>query len=180
MLESWLSEGDTVLIDVREDFERASESIPGTTHGPLAKLDPDQLRSAHADKRVVFHCRTGVRSKTAAERFAQADSPAFHLAGGIDAWKASGRPCERSSSGPKLDVMRQVQITAGSLVALGVALGAFVSPWLLILPAFIGCGLVFAGTTGWCGMAKALAKMPWNRIKSPTGDRRSSEPRVAG
>ena len=28
----------------------------------------------------------------------------------------------------------------------------------------LGAGLVFAGSTGWCGMAKLLALMPWNRV----------------
>ena len=27
----------------------------------------------------------------------------------------------------------------------------------------IGVMLVFAGTTGWCGMGMLLARMPWNR-----------------
>ncbi len=31
------------------------------------------------------------------------------------------------------------------------------------VPAFVGAGLTFAGITGWCGMAKLLALMPWNR-----------------
>jgi hypothetical protein len=56
-----------------------------------------------------------------------------------------------------------VQITAGSLVVLGVVLGLMVQPAFLGLSAFVGAGLVFAGTTGWCGMAKLLAMMPWNR-----------------
>jgi hypothetical protein len=38
-----------------------------------------------------------------------------------------------------------------------------VQPAFLGLSAFVGAGLVFAGTTGWCGMAKLLAMMPWNR-----------------
>jgi hypothetical protein len=63
--------------------------------------------------------------------------------------------------------MRQVQITAGSLVALGTALGWFVSPWFLILSGFVGCGLMFAGLSGWCGMAMMLGRMPWNRVKAP-------------
>ena len=29
--------------------------------------------------------------------------------------------------------------------------------------AFVGAGLTFAGVSGWCGMAKLLAFMPWNR-----------------
>ena len=31
------------------------------------------------------------------------------------------------------------------------------------LSAFAGAGLTFAGVSGWCGMAKRLAAMPWNR-----------------
>jgi hypothetical protein len=59
--------------------------------------------------------------------------------------------------------MRQVQIAAGSLVLLGLALAAFVSPAWAALSAFIGAGLLFAGISGWCGMARLLALMPWNR-----------------
>lgn len=64
--------------------------------------------------------------------------------------------------------MRQVQLVAGSLVALGIALGVFLNPWFLVLPAFVGCGLMFAGATGWCGMAMLLGAMPWNK-SSVTG-----------
>ena len=51
-----------------------------------------------------------------------------------------------------------------SLVLLGAALGALVSPWFYLLSAFVGAGLVFAGLTGFCGMARLLACMPWNRL----------------
>jgi glyoxylase-like metal-dependent hydrolase (beta-lactamase superfamily II) len=37
--------------------------------------------------------------------------------------------------------MRQVQIVAGSLVLLGTLLGAFVSPWFLILSGLVGAEL---------------------------------------
>jgi hypothetical protein len=65
--------------------------------------------------------------------------------------------------------MRQVQITAGSLVLLGVALGALVSPWLYAVAAFVGAGLVFAGVTGTCGMARLLRLMPSNRALAAPG-----------
>lgn len=63
-----------------------------------------------------------------------------------------------------MPVMRQVQIAAGSLVVLGLALGWWVWPGFLGLSAFVGCGLIFAGATGWCGMARLLGAMPWNRV----------------
>jgi hypothetical protein len=56
-----------------------------------------------------------------------------------------------------------VQIAAGSLVLLGVVLGQVIAPGFYALSAFVGAGLTFAGITGWCGMAKLLALMPWNR-----------------
>ena len=62
-----------------------------------------------------------------------------------------------------IELMRQVQIVAGSLVLLGVALGISVAPAFLALSAFVGAGLAFAGISGWCGMARLLAIMPWNR-----------------
>jgi hypothetical protein len=54
-------------------------------------------------------------------------------------------------------------IAAGSLVLLGVLLGQFIASGFYVVPAFVGAGLTFAGITGWCGMAKFLAFMPWNR-----------------
>ena len=82
--------------------------------------------------------------------------------GGIEAWKKAGLPIARDRSQP-IEIQRQVMIAAGSLVLLGVLLGRFVAPELYALPALVGAGLTFAGITGWCGMAKLLALMPWNR-----------------
>jgi rhodanese-related sulfurtransferase len=163
LLEQWLEHGDTVIIDVREDFEHATERIAGAHHFALSRFDPQAVRESHGAHRVVFHCRTGRRSAEAAARYRADDDHVFHLAGGIEGWKASGRKTERSASAPRIDVMRQVQMTAGGLVLAGVLLGAFVSPWFLILSGFVGTGLMFAGASGWCGMALLLSRMPWNR-----------------
>jgi hypothetical protein len=48
-------------------------------------------------------------------------------------------------------------------VLTGLVLAALISPWFIALSAFVGSGLVFAGVSGWCGMAKVLGAMPWNR-----------------
>lgn len=170
-LRSWLESGQAVLVDVREPFEHASERIGGARHVPLARIEPDAIRAEHIaehmGERLVFLCRSGARSGKALERcegaLREAGIEVFHLRGGIEAWKAAGQAVEHDAHAPKLDIMRQVQIVAGSLVALGVVLGAAVSPWLLVVPAFVGCGLVFAGVSGWCGMARLLSAMPWNR-----------------
>ena len=69
---------------------------------------------------------------------------------------------EEDKSQP-LPLMRQVQIAAGVLILLGVALGYTVNSGFFLLSAFVGAGLAFAGITGFCGMARLLALMPWNR-----------------
>jgi hypothetical protein len=48
-------------------------------------------------------------------------------------------------------------------VLLGVVLGLSVHPAFFGLSAFVGAGLTFAGVSGFCGMARLLAIMPWNR-----------------
>src|SRR5690606_8331281 len=112
---------------------------------------------------VIFHCRSGQRTAMSAQALAGCVScQAYVLEGGLDGWKRAGLPVLRDTSQP-LELQRQVQIAAGSLVVLGTALGARGSPWFLLLPGFVGSGLVFAGVSGFCGMARLLKRMPWNR-----------------
>ena len=61
-------------------------------------------------------------------------------------------------------MQRQVQIGAGSLVLIGALLGLTVSPWFFAVPLFVGAGLMFAGITGFCGMALLLQRAPWNQV----------------
>lgn len=168
LLESWLNNKEAVLVDVREDYEHAQEKIDGAVNRPLSKLDPSALRAEFGDKRVVFHCRSGKRSHDAATRFAHPDETVFHLAGGIEQWKSSGHGVERAPGAPKLPLMRQVLLVAGSMVTLGVVLGVVLNPWFLLIAGFFGVGLTFAGATGWCGLAMLLGKMPWNRVSTPS------------
>jgi rhodanese-related sulfurtransferase len=88
------------------------------------------------------------------------------LEGGLEAWKKAGLPTLVDVNRP-IEVMRQVQIAAGSLVLLGVLLAATTSSWFLLLAGLVGAGLVFAGLSGWCGMALLLARAPWNRQGLP-------------
>lgn len=149
------------LVDIREADEVARERIGLAKSVPLSRLgDALPLTGDHA---VIFHCKAGNRTAADASRLAATTTcDAYVLEGGIEAWKAAGLPVIKDKGQP-IEIMRQVQITAGSLVLLGVILGTWVHPGFYCLSAFIGAGLTFAGTTGWCGMAKVLALMPWNR-----------------
>jgi rhodanese-related sulfurtransferase len=82
--------------------------------------------------------------------------------GGTEAWAAQGLPLEGTES-QAIGLERQVRIAAGSLVLLGCLLGWQVHAGFYGLAAFVGAGLVFAGVTGFCGMALLLARLPWNR-----------------
>lgn len=62
-----------------------------------------------------------------------------------------------------LPVMRQVQLVAGTLALAGLVGGALLAPALHLLSGLVGVGLIVAGLTGRCPMARLLAAMPWNR-----------------
>ncbi len=157
-----LHEGAT-LVDVREPDEHARERIPGAHSLPLSQLREVELNVAQGQP-VLFHCRSGARTAGNAARLAEkaGEWEAFIVEGGLDAWKKAGLPVAMDRRQP-LELMRQVQIAAGSMVVLGVILGMAVSPLFYALSGFVGAGLVFAGATGTCGLASLLRMMPWNR-----------------
>lgn len=158
-----LMESDAaILIDIRESDEHAREHVLGARLAPLSSIDAHDFDRDH-DKIAIFHCKSGMRTQAnAAALLARGFSKAFFLDGGLEAWKRQGYPVHANRKAP-LEIMRQVQICAGSLVVLGVVLGALVHPAFYGLSAFVGAGLTFAGVSGWCGMATLLKAMPWNR-----------------
>lgn len=152
-----------VLVDIRELDEHAREHIPGARHHALSRLGNSTV-AREGDDILVFHCRSGARTRSNAARLAavSGECEAYVLDGGIDAWRKAGLPVTLNRRQP-IDIMRQMQITAGGLALLGVALGVWISPDFYALPAFIGAGLMFAGVTGYCPMVRLLTRMPWNR-----------------
>jgi rhodanese-related sulfurtransferase len=152
-----------LLIDVREADEHAREHIPGAQHQALTRINVEKPVS-DGDDVLIFHCRSGARTQANAGMLAGAAKgcEAYILEGGLEAWKKAGLPVALDRNQP-IDIMRQVQIAAGSLVLVGVLLGLLVAPSFYALSGFVGAGLLFAGVSGFCGMAKLLALMPWNR-----------------
>ncbi|CAN7598193.1 rhodanese family protein [Phenylobacterium sp. LjRoot164] len=157
-----LAEGRAVLFDVRDPDEFARRHVKGARLRPLASLDDGPL-DVPPGAVPIFTCRSGMRTAANCTRLAAAaGGGALVLAGGVDGWAAAGLPLVEDRKAP-LELMRQVQIAAGSLVLLGVALGLLVHPGFFGLAAFVGAGLTFAGASGFCGMARLLALAPWNR-----------------
>lgn len=161
-LQRRLQADSAVLIDIREPAEYAREHIQGARLVPLSAIDSHDFDTQHG-KAAVFTCRSGNRTAMNAGRLlAKGFREAYVLDGGLDGWKRAGLPVHFNADAP-LDLQRQVQIAAGGMALTGAVLAWLVSPWFILLSGFVGAGLMMAGVTGFCGMARMLAVMPWNR-----------------
>jgi rhodanese-related sulfurtransferase len=161
-LSQWRQQPTVLLWDVREPAEYAREHIPGATLMPLSRFESSQL-TQYQDNRIILYCQSGNRSTQALQKLRTAGfQDVFQLPGGLPTWKQAGYDTKENKKAP-ISLMRQVQIVAGFLVLTGTLLGAFVSPWFLILSGFVGGGLMMAGMTNTCLMARLLAKLPYNQ-----------------
>ena len=151
-----------VLVDIREPDEFARAHVTGALSRPLSTFEQAHLKIAPATD-VIFTCRMGGRTAAYAARLAATIiGEAYVLEGGYDAWAAAGLPVTNNRKAP-IEIIRQVQLIAGSLVLVGVLLGLGVHPAFFALSAMVGAGLTIAGATGFCGMARLLGRAPWNR-----------------
>lgn len=164
-----LSDGaEAEILDVRTPGEFSTAHVPGARLIPLDELDCAAFlnQRGSADKPVYVLCQSGGRARKAIEKFQRAGFENCVLVeGGTQAWIDAGLPVNRGES-KVLPLMRQVQITVGFISATGAALALAVNPWFALVPLITGCGLLFAGVTGLCGLALVLTKMPWNKKSS--------------
>jgi rhodanese-related sulfurtransferase len=164
-LKDWLDRDRAILVDIREADEYAREHVPGARLQPLSSLEPGALPRP-SGKTLVLMCNSGNRTRQAAAGPLAEVPDLVELGGGLQAWKRAGLPLATDRSAP-LPIMRQVQITAGALVLLGLLLALLLSPWFALISAFVGAGLILAGLTGFCGMAELLQRLPYNRLPPP-------------
>ena len=152
------------LLDVRTPPEYANAHVPGARLLPLSELKADAFLAQHKPGKPIYVlCHTGARALKAIEQFESAGcNDCILVEGGTQAWIDAGLPVHRGAR-RVLPLMRQVQIVVGALNVVSAILALVAHPWFAVLPLFLGCGLLFAGVTGTCGMALALARMPWNR-----------------
>lgn len=162
-LEDQLRQGKVQVIDVREPMEFVGGHIPGSRNVPLGLLAKTDLPEGV----LVLVCQSGARSERGQallKRLGRGHAVA-DLEGGILAWQQAGLQVHKRKGAP-LPLMRQVQITAGAMVLTGVVLSQTVAVGWIWLSGFVGAGLMFAGISGFCGMARLLAAMPWNRVQA--------------
>jgi rhodanese-related sulfurtransferase len=149
------------VIDVREPMEYVGGHIAGSLNVPLSRLTQADLPQGP----LCLVCQSGQRSRRGLEQLLQQGHPhaLADLANGIPSWQQAGYPVRKLKNAP-LPLMRQVQIAAGTLILLGLILSNLVAPGWIAITWFVGAGLTFAGISGFCGMARLLALMPWNRV----------------
>jgi rhodanese-related sulfurtransferase len=82
-----LDAGERLLVlDVREPWEYALAHLPGSIHIPLGQL-PGRVQELSSESDIVAMCKSGGRSRRAAELLASAGfNRVANLTGGIDAW----------------------------------------------------------------------------------------------
>jgi rhodanese-related sulfurtransferase len=80
-----------VVLDVRGRAEYAAGHVPGALNIPLDELPGHVGELRHAGP-IAAICRSGRRSIEAAEALGAAGISAVSVAGGTDAWTATGRP----------------------------------------------------------------------------------------
>lgn len=91
-LKKRLDEGSAILIDIREPHEHAREHIEGARLVPLSRFQAENFGDVH-DKTAIFHCHSGGRTGANARLLmSKGFRDAYHLQGGIMAWKAAGLP----------------------------------------------------------------------------------------
>jgi rhodanese-related sulfurtransferase len=91
MAEAWAS-NDIVLIDVRTPQEYMFEHIEGALLLPMPFFNAEKL-PGQTEKRIVFHCGSGVRSEKVSRAAIEAGITRIaHLEGGFGAWKAAKKP----------------------------------------------------------------------------------------
>jgi rhodanese-related sulfurtransferase len=162
---SKLAEQGAVLLDVRSPAEFRQVHVAGAINLPLEKVSEAAVKKILQDKVssvVVLLCAAGTRALKAAEQLEATDLKLVVITGGTNACLQLNIPVIRGET-KTISIERQVRISAGAIVFIGVVLGYFVHPAFYAVSGFIGAGLMFAGITDWCGMGLLLAKAPWNK-----------------
>ena len=150
------------LIDVRSAAEFASGHVPGAVNIPMEQVE-SRLDDISRSGEVVLICQGGKRAAVTADWICDRRDVKV-LEGGTQAWIDSKLPIVECVA-CRWSLERQVRFGAGVLILIGTLL-TFVAWYWVFLAMLVGAGLTMAGATGFCPMAIALGKMPWNRASA--------------
>ncbi|MFC3122271.1 rhodanese-like domain-containing protein [Agaribacter flavus] len=153
---------EAILIDVREPAEHQQGHISGSLLLPLSKINNAALPKSN--KEIIVYCQKGLRGQKACQKLINenASLSLLNIEGGIESWQSAQLSIDKPATNT-LSLDRQVQLFIGILLILFSGLSLSISSSFTWAIMFIGAGLLIAGSTGFCGLARLLAIMPWNR-----------------
>lgn len=88
-----LAAGEAQVVDVRTPSEYEVGHVAGAEHIPFDEL-PSRVTELDRSRPVVFYCRSGDRSASAAQAFAASGWDSSSMSGGLVGWAAKGLPLE--------------------------------------------------------------------------------------
>jgi rhodanese-related sulfurtransferase len=156
--------GSAQLVDICSPTENAPGHVSGAINIPIEQIGV-RLADLRVGSPVVLICKSGQRACATAQLLKASRTDDLVLAGGIRAWRESGRQIVvNTRTGWSLE--RQVRLARSrSPGVVAVVLSLVWNRGWIGVSALVGLGLTFAGLTDICGMAFMLTKMPWNKAR---------------
>jgi thioredoxin len=90
--------GRVVAVDTRDVHSYGRAHMPGAIHLPLEELEAKIDTLAATGRVPVVYCRSGLLTKTVAEKLSEQGYPIGFLEGGFLAWELAGQPIERGDA----------------------------------------------------------------------------------
>ncbi len=152
------------IIDVRTPGEFATEHVANSILLTVDSIEENLEKVMAIPAPRLLMCQSGNRASNAQKILEKHHIfGTMVIVGGMNAYRTVAGS-ELIKNRKRMSLERQVRITAGILILVGLGL-SMVNQGFLFLSAFVGCGLIFAGITDYCGMGMILAKMPWNKVQ---------------
>ena len=149
-------------IDVRQPSEFASGHIEGSRLVPLSTLMEASAAWDRA-KPLTLVCKSGMRAERARQQLARSGFTSLSvLAGGVDAWRAAGKPLVAIEQRP-WSMERKFYTSAAVLILLTLVLAYFFSTFFLLGTTALGAIGAFEAVSGSGRMASLFARLPWTR-----------------
>ena len=156
------------ILDVRSAMEISQVHLDNYVNIPINELAVRMAELSNKNQSYLVLCHSGNRAAMAADMLIQSGIHNVKVVqGGIAQWQKDKLPVVKGTGGVSLE--RQIRTIAGSMVLVGVILAWLVHPAFIIISAFVGCGLIFAGITDNCMMGMMLMKLPYNKKLYKTG-----------
>lgn len=153
-----LTNGTSVIVDVREPSEYNDQHIPGAVNIPSTRYNKDQY-AEFDDKKICLVCQSGNRVKQIEKKLRQDGfSNIYTLELQMEAI-----PKVYQTKGWTVD--RQFRMTIGSLLAIYLILTYFIIPFAFLIPLVLCSGLIVTSIIDRCYMRMGIAMLPWNKGK---------------